>query len=137
MDAGTDHIYKKLVAPPVPSNEIVSDWLHPGIYSQVTATCQHMDVRVLLMGIKDPFLSTVHTTKQIELVIFDCVLDEVEADNFLKPCLLNATQKCQIVTITGNEDSSSDNVFIHITGTVLVPKSLNHSALIECYKIKN
>jgi phosphopantetheine adenylyltransferase/dephospho-CoA kinase len=100
---------------PVPSNEIVSDWLHHGravvgIYSQVTAACQHMDVRVLLTGIKDQFVSTIHTRKQIELVIFDCVFDEVEVDNFLKSCLLNATCKCQIVTVTGNEDSSSDNM---------------------------
>jgi len=97
----------------VPSNELVSGWLHHGptvvgIYSQVTAACQHMHVRVLLTGIKDPFLSTVPTRKQIELVIFDCVCAEVEVDSFLKSCLLNATQKCQIVTVTGNEDSSSD-----------------------------
>ena len=101
---------------PVPSNEIASDWLHHGpamfggIYSQVTAACQHMDVRVLLTGIKDPLLSTIHTRKQIELVIFDRVFDEVEVDNFLKSALLNATQKCQIVTVTGNGDSSSDNM---------------------------
>lgn len=109
---------RQLLVNPVPSNEIVSDWLHHGpavigIYSQVTAACQHMDVRVLLTGIKDPFLSTVHTRKQIELVIFDRVFDEVEVDNFLKSCLLNATQKCQIVTVTGNEDSSSDSMSVN------------------------
>lgn len=103
---------------PVPSNEIVSNWLNHGpavvgIYSQVTAACQHLDVRVLLRGIKDPFVSTIHTRKQIEMVIFDCVFDEVEVDNFLKSCLLNATQKCQIVTLTGNEDPSSDNVSVY------------------------
>ena len=53
-----------------------------GIYSQTTAACQHMDVRVLLTGIKDPFLSTIHTRKQIELVIFYRVFDEFEVDNF-------------------------------------------------------
>ena len=103
---------------PVPSNEIISDWFHHGpamvgIYSQVTAACQHMDVRVLLTGIKDPFLSTIHTRKQIELVIFDRVFHEVEVDNFLKSCLLNATQKCQSVTLTGNEDSSFDNMSVY------------------------
>jgi phosphopantetheine adenylyltransferase/dephospho-CoA kinase len=103
---------------PVPSNEIVSNWLNHGpavvgIYSQVTAACQHLDVRVLLTGLKDPFVSTIHTRKQIEMVIFDCVFDEVEVDNFLKSCLLNATQKCQIVTLTGNEDPSSDNVSVY------------------------
>jgi len=41
-----------------------------------------MDVRVLLTGIKDPFLSTIHTRKQIELVIFYRVFDEFEVDNF-------------------------------------------------------
>jgi phosphopantetheine adenylyltransferase/dephospho-CoA kinase len=99
---------------PVTSKDIISEWLHygravVGIYSQVTAACQHMDVRVLLKGIKEPFLSTIHTRKQIELVIFD----EVEVDNFLKSCLLSATQECQIVTVTGNEDSSSDNVSVY------------------------
>jgi len=103
---------------PIPSNEIVSECLHHGpavvgIYSQVTAACQHMDVRVLLTGIKDPCLSTIHTRKQIELVIFDHVFDEVEVDNFLKSCLLNATQECQIVTVTGNEDSSSDSMSVY------------------------
>ena len=47
------------------------------------------------------------------MVIFDRVFDEVEVDNFLKSCLLNATQKCQIVTVTGNEDSSSDNMSVY------------------------
>lgn len=109
---------RQRLANPVPSNEIVSNLLHHGpavvgIYSQVTAACQQLDVRVLLTGIKDPFLSTIHTRKQIEVVIFDAVFDEVEVDNFLKSCLLNATQKCQIVTVTGNEDSSSDNVSVY------------------------
>ena len=110
------------------SNEIVSDWLHHGpavvsIYSQVTAACQHMDVRVLLTGIKDPFLSTIHTRKQIELVIFDCVFDEVEVDHFLKSCLLNATQKCQIVTVNDNEDSSTDNMSVYQYHWNSVPKA--------------
>ena len=103
---------------PVPSNEKVSDWfLHGpavvGIYSQVTSAFQHMDVRVLLTGIKDPFPSTVHTRKQIELVIFDRVFDEFELDNFLKSCLLNVTQKCQIVTVSGDEDPSSVNMSVY------------------------
>ena len=103
---------------PLPSNEIVSDWHHHGpavvgIYSQVSAACQHMDVRVLLKGIKETFLSTIHTRKQIEVVIFDCVFDEIEVDKFLKSCLLNAAQKCQIVTVTGNEDSPSDNKTVY------------------------
>jgi hypothetical protein len=59
-----------------------------GIYSQVTAACRHTDIRVLLTGIKDPFLSTVHTRKQIELVSFDHVFEEGEVDYFFKilPC---------------------------------------------------
>jgi len=57
------------------------------VYSQVTAASQHMDFRDLLTGIKDPFLSTIDIRKQIELVIFDRVFDEVEVDNFLKSCL--------------------------------------------------
>jgi phosphopantetheine adenylyltransferase/dephospho-CoA kinase len=103
---------------PVSSNEMASNWLHHGpavigIYSQVSAACHQLDVRVLLTGIKNPFLSTIHTAKQIEMVIFDCVFDEVDVDNFLKSCLLNATKKCQIFTVSGNEDSSSDNVSVY------------------------
>jgi hypothetical protein len=72
---------------PVPSNEIVSGWLHHGpdvlgVYSQVTAACRHTDIPVLLTGIKDSFLSTVDTRKQIELVSFDHVFAEGEVDFF-------------------------------------------------------
>jgi phosphopantetheine adenylyltransferase/dephospho-CoA kinase len=83
-----------------------------GIYSQATAVCQNLDVRVLLAGLKDPFLSIINTRKQIEVVIFDCVFNNDEVDNFLKSCLLNATQRCQIVTLNGDEDSASDNLDI-------------------------
>ena len=77
-----NYILEDRLVNPVPNNEIVSDCLRHGpavlgVYSQVTAACQHMNVRVLLTGIKDPFLSTIHTRKQIELVIFYCVFDEV------------------------------------------------------------
>ena len=130
---------------PVPSNEIVSDWLHHGpamvdIYSQVTAACQHLDVRVLLTGIKDPFLSTIHTRKQIELVIFDRVFDEVEIDNFLKSCLLNTTQKCQIVTVPGNEDSSSDNTPVYPyhsnSAAPKTPESFNSDRMLPGKELK-
>jgi len=111
-----------------------------GVYSQVTAACQHMDIRVLLTGIKDPFLSTVQTRKQIELVIFDHVFDEVEADNFLKSCLLNATQKCRSVTVTGNEDSSSDNVPVYpLHWDSVVPKtpeSFSHDRMLPSKELK-
>ena len=117
---------------PVPSNETISVWHNHGpaifgIYSQVTAACHHMDVRVLLTAIKNPLLSTVHTRKQIELVIFDRVFDEAEVDNFLKSCLLNATHKCQIVTVTDNEDSSSDNMFHYPPKT---PESFNSDRML-------
>ena len=95
-----------------------------GIYSEVIAACRHTDIRVLLTGIKDPFLSTVHTRKQIELVIFDHVFEEGEVDNFLKSCLLNATQKCQSVIVTGNEDLSSDNMSVYLyQWNSVVPKT--------------
>lgn len=83
-----------------------------GIYSQASAICQNLDVRVLLAGIKDPFLSTIQTRKQIEVVIFDSIFNKDEVDYFLNLCLLNATQKCQIVTLNGTEDSASDNLDI-------------------------
>jgi len=126
----------------VPSNERVSDLLHHGpavlgLYFQLTAACQHMDVRVLLTGIKDPFLSTIYTRKQIELVIFDRVFDEVEVDNFFKSCLLNATQKCRLLQyLVMKILPLIICLFISITGTMF-PKHLNHSAPIECYQVKN
>ncbi|PNF36640.1 Bifunctional coenzyme A synthase [Cryptotermes secundus] len=83
-----------------------------GIYSQATAICQNLDIRVLLAGLKDPFLSKIHTRKQIEVVIFDRIFNKDEVDYFLNSCLLNATQKCQIVTLNGTEDSVSDNLDI-------------------------
>lgn len=100
-----------------PSGENVLNGPHHGpavigIYSQATAVCQNLDVRVLLTGIKDPFLSTIHTRKQIEVVIFDSIFNKDEVDYFLNSCLLNATQKCQVVTLNGTEDSTSDNLDI-------------------------
>jgi phosphopantetheine adenylyltransferase/dephospho-CoA kinase len=100
-----------------PSGENALNWPHHGsavigIYSQATEVCQNLDVRVLLAGIKDPFLSRIHTRKQIEVVIFDSIFNKDEVDYFLNSCILNATQKCQIVTLNGTEDSTSDNLDI-------------------------
>jgi phosphopantetheine adenylyltransferase/dephospho-CoA kinase len=81
-----------------------------GIYSQATAVCQDLDVRVLLSGIKDPFTPIIQTRKQIEVVIFDCLFNKDDVDHFFKSCLLNATQKCHVVTLNGNEDSTSYNL---------------------------
>lgn len=78
------------------------------IYSQATAVCHNLDVRVLLAGIKDPFISTIQTRKQIEVVIFDCLFHKDEVDNFLKSCLLNATQTCHVVTL--NHPPHGNNV---------------------------
>jgi phosphopantetheine adenylyltransferase/dephospho-CoA kinase len=102
---------------PTPSDENALNGPHHGsavigIYSQAIATCQNLDVRVLLSGIKDPFISRIHTKKQIEVVIFDSIFNKDEVDYFLNSCLLNATQKCQIVTLNGTEDSTSDNLDI-------------------------
>lgn len=102
---------------PTPSGENALNGPHHGsavvgIYSQAVAVCQNLDVRVLLAGIKDPFLSTIHTRKQIEVVIFDSIFNKDEVDYFLNACLLNATQKCRIVTLNGTEDSSCGNIDI-------------------------
>jgi phosphopantetheine adenylyltransferase/dephospho-CoA kinase len=107
---------QRLVSLPRSSETILSGPHHGpaviGIYSQATAIFQNLDVRVLLAGIKDPFISTIQTRKQVEVVIFDCLFNKDEVDNFIKSCLLNSTQKCNIVTLNGNEDSTSYNVDI-------------------------
>ncbi|KDR23193.1 bifunctional coenzyme A synthase [Zootermopsis nevadensis] len=95
------------------SSETVLNVQHHGpavisIYSQATAVCHNLDVRVLLAGIKDPFISTIQTRKQIEVVIFDCLFHKDEVDNFLKSCLLNATQTCHVVTL--NHPPHGNNV---------------------------
>jgi phosphopantetheine adenylyltransferase/dephospho-CoA kinase len=126
---------QRLISLP-PSDETVLNGLHHGpavigIYSQATAICQNLDVRVLLAGIKDPLISTIQTRKQIEVVIFDCLFNKDEVDHFLQSCILNATQKCQIVTLNGNEDSTSYNLDIHFSHVNNVASRMAESLSID------
>jgi len=74
------------------------------------------------------------------LVIFYRVFDEFEVDNFLKSCLLNAAQKYQIVTVTGNEYLSSDNMSVypyHQNSIVLkTPESFNPDRMLPGKELK-
>ncbi|XP_069683346.1 bifunctional coenzyme A synthase isoform X1 [Periplaneta americana] len=102
---------------PSPTSETGTNGPHHGpavigIYSQATAICQNLDVRVLLSGIKNPYISTINTRKKIEVVIFDRVFNSDDVDHFLHSCLVNATRKCEIVTLNGNEESAADDIGI-------------------------
>ena len=59
---------------------------------------------------------------------------------FLKSCLLNATQKCQIVTVSSNEDSSSDNMSVyryHWNSVVpKTPESFSPDRMLPCKELK-
>ena len=98
------------------------------IYSQASSLCQNLDVRVLLGGLKDPLLTTIHTRRPIEIVIFDRVFNNEEVDHFIKSCLLNATQRCQIVTLNTNEEESSNDSEIQMpcTTTEIAGSSKNN-----------
>ncbi|PSN44399.1 Bifunctional coenzyme A synthase [Blattella germanica] len=104
---------RRLLSPPASGDTVLNGLHHSptviGIYSLTSALCQNLDVRVLLASLKDPLITTIHTRKPVEVVIFDHVFNNEEVDHFVQSCLLNAIPKCQVVTLDASEDSPSDN----------------------------
>ncbi|KAJ9591691.1 hypothetical protein L9F63_001778 [Diploptera punctata] len=120
------------LSPPSTSGDTVVQGFHYSpsvnrIYSQASSFCQNLDVRVLLASLKNPLLTTIHTRKPIEIVIFDQVFNNEEVDNFIKSCLLNATQRCQIVTINASEEPSNESDMQMPCTTEIASPIRNHS----------
>lgn len=76
------------------------------LYSQTAISNHNLDVRVLLSAFRDPLLSSISTRKKIEVVFFDRAYNNDEVHRFVKSCLSNVTQSCEIVTL--NEASTND-----------------------------
>lgn len=71
------------------------------IYSQTSTLCQNIDVRVLLRGIKDPFLPIINTKTEIEVVFFDQNYTKDEMSLFVQTFLPNAKSSCQMMKLSG------------------------------------
>ncbi|XP_017772037.1 PREDICTED: bifunctional coenzyme A synthase-like [Nicrophorus vespilloides] len=69
------------------------------IYSQAACECEHLDVRVLLSGLKYSNLKSIQTQRPIDLVIFDKKHNESDVDAFLKGRISNKTSGCGVITI--------------------------------------
>ncbi|XP_046994570.1 bifunctional coenzyme A synthase isoform X2 [Schistocerca americana] len=76
------------------------------LYSQTAVSNHNLDVRVLLSTFRDPLLSSISTRKKIEVVFFDRTYNNDEVHRFVKSCLSNVTQSCEIVTL--NDASTND-----------------------------
>lgn len=69
-----------------------------GIYSQAAKHCQHLDVRVLLSGLKQNF-TPIQTKYPIEVVIFDKAYKKNDIDHFLSNRILNLAKNFKVHTI--------------------------------------
>uniref|UniRef100_A0A1B6CV28 Bifunctional coenzyme A synthase n=2 Tax=Clastoptera arizonana TaxID=38151 RepID=A0A1B6CV28_9HEMI len=77
-----------------------------GLYAK-TIPYQHLDVRVLLSGIRDANISMIPTKQTVEIVYFDKLLENDDMQKFVSSCLQNKTSDCQVVALTTEEGSDS------------------------------
>ncbi|XP_066997983.2 bifunctional coenzyme A synthase [Anabrus simplex] len=72
------------------------------IYSETSVLGRKIDVRVLLSVLKYPQLSTIHTRRKIDVVLFDNNRSSTEMNNFLQSNVVNIAPNCQVVNLSKN-----------------------------------
>ncbi|CAH1954560.1 unnamed protein product [Acanthoscelides obtectus] len=80
------------------------------IYSQVAVHCNHLDVRVLISGLKYN-IPKINTKSPIDLVIFDKTYKKSDIEQFIKGKINNITEKFEIITVdTGKAEFEEENI---------------------------
>ncbi|XP_018576337.1 bifunctional coenzyme A synthase [Anoplophora glabripennis] len=79
------------------------------IYSQAAAYCYHLDVKVLLSGIKYN-IPKINTQSPIDLVVFDKIHSQSDIDNFIQAKIQNITKEYSVLTINSDELETSNDV---------------------------
>lgn len=64
--------------------------------------CYHLDVRVLLSGIKYN-IPKINTQNPIDLVIFDKLYNQSDIDNFIRAKIQNITKGYNVITVNSDE----------------------------------
>ncbi|KAL3273238.1 hypothetical protein HHI36_014692 [Cryptolaemus montrouzieri] len=80
-----------------------------GIYTQAARHCKHLDVRVLLSGMKHN-LTKIKTQNPIDIVIFDKVFSQTEIDSFLSGKISTLTNNYKILTLNNTSEQNSEEL---------------------------
>ncbi|XP_058800308.1 bifunctional coenzyme A synthase-like [Phymastichus coffea] len=73
------------------------------IYAFATNHSNSLDVRVLLSNLKSSNGSITHTKRPVELVIFDRICSNSDANTFMQNCLSNTSMGCKYLTFDEKE----------------------------------
>lgn len=87
------------------------------IYSQAAVYCYHLDVKVLLSGIKYN-IPKINTQNPIDLVVFDKIHSQTDIDNFIQAKIQNITKEYSVLTINSDDIDTSNDATDDNEGTV-------------------
>lgn len=82
---------------------------------QAAVHCYHLDVRVLLSGIKYN-IPKLNTQNPIDLVVFDKLYNQNDIDNFIRAKIQNITKEYNVITINSDELDTSNDATDYIEG---------------------